>query len=103
MLGIGNAGIWCVFAAAVAGLDLNLKVDLDGFAGKDDDYLRSLRARYSTRRGIRSGEAAHCRVSKLAMQTGWLLRLSVLLMLLWAVAEAQHPAVTAIRLAHYLV
>jgi hypothetical protein len=37
--GIGKAGVWCLFAAAVAGQDLDLKADLDGFAGTDDDFL----------------------------------------------------------------
>jgi dienelactone hydrolase len=37
--GTGKAGAWCLFAAAVANLDLNLQADLDGFQGKDEDFL----------------------------------------------------------------
>ena len=42
--GLGKAGVWCLFAAAVAGLDpkmdLKLQADLAGFQGTDDDFLR---------------------------------------------------------------
>ncbi len=38
--GTGKAGIWCLFAAAVAGLDVSLHVDLDNFTGTDEDFLR---------------------------------------------------------------
>ena len=38
--GVGKAGVWCLFAAAVAGVDLKLQGDLNGFAGKDEDFLR---------------------------------------------------------------
>ena len=38
--GSGKAGIWCLFAAAVADMDLTLKADLDKFSGTDEDFLR---------------------------------------------------------------
>jgi dienelactone hydrolase len=39
--GVGKAGVWCLFAAAVADPALNLKLeaDLTGFQGTDDDFL----------------------------------------------------------------
>jgi hypothetical protein len=37
--GIGNAGIWCLFAAAVAETPVTLEADLDGFTGSDDDFI----------------------------------------------------------------
>lgn len=39
LVGIGAAGVWCVFAAAVAERDVTVKADLSGFAGQDRDYL----------------------------------------------------------------
>jgi hypothetical protein len=39
--GTEKAGVWCLFAAAVSNADLILKVDLGGFTGKDEDFLRS--------------------------------------------------------------
>lgn len=38
--GTGNAGLWCLFAAAAAGFDLTLNTDTAGFTGKDEDFLR---------------------------------------------------------------
>ncbi len=38
--GVGNAGIWCLFAAAVARGEVQLEADLDDFQGRDDDFLR---------------------------------------------------------------
>jgi hypothetical protein len=38
--GVGKAAVWCLFAAAVSNADLSLYNDLDGFTGKDDDFLR---------------------------------------------------------------
>jgi dienelactone hydrolase len=38
--GIGKAGVWCLFAAAVAPADLKLTVDLKGFSGSDEDFLK---------------------------------------------------------------
>jgi len=40
MRGHGKAGVWCLFAAAVAGMDLALEADLDGFQGGDEDFLQ---------------------------------------------------------------
>jgi Acetyl xylan esterase (AXE1) len=37
--GLGKAGIWCLFAAAVAGVETVLEADLDGFQGRDEDFL----------------------------------------------------------------
>ena len=37
--GLGKAGIWCLFAAAVAPVDTALEPDLDGFQGRDEDFL----------------------------------------------------------------
>ena len=37
--GTGKAGLWCLFAAAVAGLELTLRTDLDGFSGTDEEFL----------------------------------------------------------------
>ncbi len=38
--GLGKAGVWCLFAAAVAPGDLKLMADLRGFAGKDEDFIK---------------------------------------------------------------
>lgn len=38
LVGLGRAGIWCLFAAAVAPVDVELIADLDGFSGSDDDF-----------------------------------------------------------------
>jgi hypothetical protein len=38
--GTGKAGLWCLFAAAVAGLELTLRTDFDGFSGTDEEFLR---------------------------------------------------------------
>lgn len=38
--GTGSAGVWCLFAAAVAGVEITLKIDLGDFKGQDDDFLR---------------------------------------------------------------
>lgn len=40
LVGTGNAGIWCLFAAAVAPTPVNLNADLQGFSGSDDDFIR---------------------------------------------------------------
>src|SRR5262249_38985549 len=37
--GVGRAGVWCLFAAAVSNLNLSLHADLDGFSGRDEDFL----------------------------------------------------------------
>jgi dienelactone hydrolase len=39
LIGIGKAGVWCLFAAAVAGQRVQLKADLSGFNGTDQDFL----------------------------------------------------------------
>jgi len=39
LVGIGKAGVWCLFAAAVAPQPVQLKADLSGFTGSDQDYL----------------------------------------------------------------
>lgn len=38
LVGVERAGVWCLFAAAVSGQDLELVADLNGFAGTDDDF-----------------------------------------------------------------
>jgi hypothetical protein len=39
LIGLGNAGIRCVFAAALAPVPVELRADLNGFGGADEDYL----------------------------------------------------------------
>ena len=39
LVGLGNAGVWCLFAAAVAPEPVQLKARLDGFTGTDQDFL----------------------------------------------------------------
>ena len=39
LLGLGNAGIWCLFAASVARVETLLEADLDDFQGRDEDFL----------------------------------------------------------------
>jgi dienelactone hydrolase len=39
VIGLGKAGPWAVFAAAVAPAELKLKADLSGFDGSDQDFL----------------------------------------------------------------
>ena len=38
LIGLGDAGIWCVFAAAVAPISINVIADLNGFGGSDEDF-----------------------------------------------------------------
>lgn len=38
--GAGKAGVWALYAAAVAGVDVKLRADLGGFSGKDEDFLK---------------------------------------------------------------
>ena len=38
MIGLGDAGVWCVFAAAVAPVPIDLVADLNGFGGSDQDF-----------------------------------------------------------------
>ena len=39
LIGLDKAGIWCLFAAAVAPQRVNLKADLSGFSGTDQDFV----------------------------------------------------------------
>jgi len=38
LIGMGDAGVWCVFAAAIAPVGVRLVVDLNGFGGTDKDF-----------------------------------------------------------------
>jgi dienelactone hydrolase len=38
MIGLGNAGVWCVFAAAIAPVPIDLTADLSSFGGSDQDF-----------------------------------------------------------------
>jgi len=38
MIGLGDAGIWCVFAAAIAPIAIDVIADLNGFGGSDEDF-----------------------------------------------------------------
>lgn len=38
LVGLGRAGVWCLFAAALAPVDVELIADLDGFSGSDEDF-----------------------------------------------------------------
>jgi dienelactone hydrolase len=38
LMGLGDAGVWCVFAAAVAPIDVDVVADLNGFSGSDEDF-----------------------------------------------------------------
>ena len=38
LIGLGDAGIWCVFAAAVAPVAIDVTADLNGFGGSDEDF-----------------------------------------------------------------
>jgi len=38
LLGFGDAGIWCIFAAALAPVPLDVVADLNGFGGSDQDF-----------------------------------------------------------------
>ncbi len=37
--GVGKAGVWCLFAAAVADAPVKLEADLAGFTGSDQDFI----------------------------------------------------------------
>lgn len=39
LVGLGDAGVWCVFAASVAKTPVVLKANLEGFAGEDKDFV----------------------------------------------------------------
>ena len=38
VIGMGDAGVWCLFAAAVAPVPVDLVADLNGFSGTDEDF-----------------------------------------------------------------
>jgi dienelactone hydrolase len=38
LIGLGDAGIWCVFAAAIAPVAIDVVADLNGFGGSDEDF-----------------------------------------------------------------
>ena len=38
LIGLGDAGVWCVFSAAVAPIAIDLVADLNGFSGSDEDF-----------------------------------------------------------------
>jgi dienelactone hydrolase len=38
LIGLGDAGVWCVFATAVAPVPIDLLADLNGFGGSDQDF-----------------------------------------------------------------
>jgi dienelactone hydrolase len=40
LIGLGDAGIWCVFAAAIAPIAIDVVADLNGFGGSDEDFRR---------------------------------------------------------------
>jgi hypothetical protein len=40
LVGLGKAGVWAEFAAAVAPIPLKLRVDVSGFRGSDDEFLK---------------------------------------------------------------
>jgi hypothetical protein len=39
LIGSGTSGVWCLFAAAVAPTPVDLKANLDGFTGSDQDFI----------------------------------------------------------------
>jgi len=38
LIGLGIAGIWCIFAAAVAPVDIDVIADVNGFGGANEDF-----------------------------------------------------------------
>jgi dienelactone hydrolase len=38
LVGLGEAGVWCLFAAASTPIDVDLLMDLSGFSGSDTDF-----------------------------------------------------------------
>ncbi len=40
LVGLENAGVWCLFAAAVAPIDVKLTASLEGFDGSDESYRK---------------------------------------------------------------
>jgi dienelactone hydrolase len=41
LVGVGKAGVWCLFAAAVAPQVVDLKADVVGFTGTDEDFEKN--------------------------------------------------------------
>jgi hypothetical protein len=39
LVGLGKAGVWCMFAAAVSHQPVDLEVDVSRFGGADQDYI----------------------------------------------------------------
>ena len=39
VIGLGRAGVWSLFASAVAGMPVKLEADLAGFLGRDQDFI----------------------------------------------------------------
>ena len=39
LIGLGKAGVWALFAAALAPLEVQLDADLAGFKGRDEDFI----------------------------------------------------------------
>jgi hypothetical protein len=37
-MGFNNAGVWCIFAAAIAPIPVDVTADLNGFGGSDEDF-----------------------------------------------------------------
>jgi hypothetical protein len=40
LIGVNGAGVWCLFAAAVAPVKVRLEADLRSFQGTDEDFIR---------------------------------------------------------------
>jgi dienelactone hydrolase len=38
LIGLGDAGAWCIFAAAIAPTSIDVVADLNGFGGSDEDF-----------------------------------------------------------------
>lgn len=39
LIGLQRAAVWCLFAASISPLDLNLQASVEGFQGRDEDFL----------------------------------------------------------------
>jgi dienelactone hydrolase len=38
LVGLGNAGVWCLFAGAIAPVDVEIIAEMNGFGGSDQDF-----------------------------------------------------------------
>src|SRR5262249_53402551 len=38
LIGLGDAGLWCVFAAAIAPTSIDVVADMNGFGGSDEEF-----------------------------------------------------------------